>query len=88
MDRPPQPDGRRRECSPWDRAGQRSFHAGVKLRVPRLAASGGSFSAPASRCSRSSALPDVQPGDGVPDDHALDLGRALEDREVIRREWS
>jgi hypothetical protein len=31
------------------------------------------------------ALPHIQAGDGAADEHALDLGRALEDREVMRR---
>ena len=34
---------------------------------------------------RRSELPDVQAGDGAADDHALDLGGALEDREVVGR---
>jgi hypothetical protein len=32
--------------------------------------------------------PDIQAGDGAADDHALDLGGALEDREVVGRTWS
>jgi len=31
----------------------------------------------------SSQLPDVKPGGGAADDQALDLGGALEDREVV-----
>jgi hypothetical protein len=34
---------------------------------------------------RSSGLPDVEAGDGAADDHPLDLARALEDGEVVRR---
>jgi hypothetical protein len=35
-------------------------------------------------CFSSSALPDIEAGDRASDQHALDLGRAFEDREVVR----
>jgi hypothetical protein len=34
---------------------------------------------------RRSGLPHIQTGDGAADDHALDLGGALEDREDVGR---
>ena len=37
---------------------------------------------------RSSGLSHIEAGDGAADDHALDLGGALEDREVVRRGWN
>ena len=44
--------------------------------VIRLGLKRGSF--------RSSGLSHIEAGDGAADDHALDLGGALEDREVVR----